>query len=174
MLIKSNFCAVLAGERIAGIQYKPESIHGMRENLERILQFMAAKRIRMHQITSKEVLEGNLKAIMRLILALAAHYKPQSVRHHDTSYENVEKKPAAVPPGNHHHDPPPHHHDPTKVAQPGPGIVVPSIGAGRKGPVACHKYYKIFQTFCKIFQNLQNFAKLNVPMLERFALVILV
>jgi hypothetical protein len=46
---------------------------------------MASKRIRMHQITSKEVLEGNLKAVMRLILALAAHYKPQSVRHHDTS-----------------------------------------------------------------------------------------
>ena len=61
----------------------------MRENLERILQFMAAKRIRMHQITSKEILEGNLKAVMRLILALAAHYKPQSVRHHDVSYESI-------------------------------------------------------------------------------------
>jgi hypothetical protein len=59
----------------------------MRENLERILQFMASKRIRMHQISSKEILEGNLKAVMRLILALAAHYKPQSVRHHDTSYD---------------------------------------------------------------------------------------
>ena len=57
----------------------------MRENLERILQFMATKRIRMHAITSREVLEGNLKAIMRLILALAAHYKPQSVRHHDNN-----------------------------------------------------------------------------------------
>ena len=80
-----------AGEKISGIQYNPESIHGMRENLERILQFMAAKRIRMHQITSKEILEGNLKAVMRLILALAAHYKPQSVRHHDVSYESIGK-----------------------------------------------------------------------------------
>ena len=26
-----------AGEKISGIQYNPESIHGMRENLERIL-----------------------------------------------------------------------------------------------------------------------------------------
>ena len=81
-----------AGEKISGIQYNPESIHGMRENLERILQFMAAKRIRMHQITSKEILEGNLKAVMRLILALAAHYKPQSVRHHDVSYESIGKE----------------------------------------------------------------------------------
>ena len=57
----------------------------MRENLERVLQFMATKRIRMHAITSREVLEGNLKSVMRLILALAAHYKPQSVRHHESS-----------------------------------------------------------------------------------------
>ena len=52
----------------------------MKENLERVLQFMAAKRIRMTHITSKEVVEGNLKSIMRIILALAAHYKPKSVR----------------------------------------------------------------------------------------------
>ncbi len=76
-----------------GIEYNPESLQGMRENLERILKFMTTKRIRMHQISSREILEGNLKAVMRLILALAAHYKPQSVRHHDasgapTSYES--------------------------------------------------------------------------------------
>lgn len=64
----------------------------MRENLERVLQFMASKKIRMHQISSREVLEGNLKAVMRLILALAAHYKPQSVKHHDTSYDNITDK----------------------------------------------------------------------------------
>ena len=57
--------------------------------MERVLQFMAGKKIRMHQISSREVLEGNLKAVMRLILALAAHYKPQSVKHHDTSYDNI-------------------------------------------------------------------------------------
>merc|ERR1712223_948419 len=84
-----------SGEKIAGIQYAPESLQGMRENIERILQFMASKRIRMHQITSKEVLEGNLKAVMRLILALAAHYKPQSVRHHDTT-GMVEQQPNSI------------------------------------------------------------------------------
>lgn len=34
----------------------------------------------MTHITSREIAEGNLKSIMRMILALAAHYKPQSVR----------------------------------------------------------------------------------------------
>ncbi|KAG7175960.1 Nuclear receptor coactivator 5-like 2, partial [Homarus americanus] len=51
-----------------------------------------SKRIRMTHITSKEVTEGNLKSIMRIILALAAHYKPQSVKS------------------------PPHHQDPASVA----------------------------------------------------------
>jgi hypothetical protein len=44
---------VAAGEEIAGIEYGPESLQGMRENLERVLQFMAHKRIRMHSLTSK-------------------------------------------------------------------------------------------------------------------------
>ena len=86
-----------AGEKIAGIQYQPESLQGMRENLERVLQFMAGKKIRMHAITSKEVLEGNLKAVMRLILALAAHYKPQSVKHHDVSYEQMPEVKPGLP-----------------------------------------------------------------------------
>ncbi|TRY77851.1 hypothetical protein TCAL_06147 [Tigriopus californicus] len=81
--VLAQLIEIISGERIVGIEYNPESLQGMRENLERILQFMAHKRIRMHQISSKEILEGNLKAVMRLILALAAHYKPQSVRHHD-------------------------------------------------------------------------------------------
>ena len=46
---------------------------------------MATKRIGMNAITSREVLEGNLKSVMRLILALAAHYKPRSVRHHENT-----------------------------------------------------------------------------------------
>ena len=65
--------------------------------MERVLQFMAGKKIRMHAITSKEVLEGNLKAVMRLILALAAHYKPQSVKHHDVSYEQMPEVKPGLP-----------------------------------------------------------------------------
>jgi hypothetical protein len=36
--------------------------------------------IKMHQTNSKEILDGNLKSIMRLVLALAAHYKPTNVQ----------------------------------------------------------------------------------------------
>lgn len=32
-------------------------------------------KIKMHQIRSSDIVEGNMKSIMRLILALAAHFK---------------------------------------------------------------------------------------------------
>lgn len=65
---------------MAGITREADSSQLRRENIDRVLQFMAAKRIRMTHITNKEIMEGNLKSIMRVILALAAHYKPQSVQ----------------------------------------------------------------------------------------------
>ncbi|XP_037079850.1 uncharacterized protein LOC119100808 [Pollicipes pollicipes] len=79
-VVLSDLIEIVSGEKIVGIHRLPETAQMMRENVERVLQFMAAKRIRMHHVGSKEVIEGNLKAVMRLILALAAHYKPQSVR----------------------------------------------------------------------------------------------
>ncbi len=97
--VLAQLIEIISSEKIAGIQYRPESLQGMRENIERILQFMASKRIKMHQITSKEILEGNLKAVMRLILALAAHYKPQSVRHHD-NFEAQEAQAGPEKPAN--------------------------------------------------------------------------
>ena len=38
-----------------GIQYGPESLQGMRENLDRVLQFMASKHIKMHNISSRYI-----------------------------------------------------------------------------------------------------------------------
>ncbi|KAM5227066.1 dixin isoform 4-T4 [Hipposideros larvatus] len=52
----------------------------MKNNVEKVLQFVASKKIRMHQTSAKDIVEGNLKSIMRLVLALAAHFKPGSSR----------------------------------------------------------------------------------------------
>jgi len=41
--------------------------------------------------------EGNLKAIMRLILALAAHFKPQSVKHSSSQHKNLNQSSAQSP-----------------------------------------------------------------------------
>ncbi|XP_069732504.1 dixin isoform X2 [Phaenicophaeus curvirostris] len=71
---------IVAGEKLNGIQVHPTSSQEMRENVEKVLQFVASKKIRMHQTSAKDIVDGNLKSIMRLILALAAHFKPGSGR----------------------------------------------------------------------------------------------
>ncbi|XP_022099234.1 dixin-like isoform X3 [Acanthaster planci] len=71
---------IVSGETLARVDYNPQTTTAMRDNVERVLQFMASKRIRMHHTSAKDIVDGNLKAIMRLILALAAHYKPSSVK----------------------------------------------------------------------------------------------
>ncbi|XP_059723077.1 dixin isoform X5 [Haemorhous mexicanus] len=71
---------IVAGEKLSGIELKPSSQQEMKENVEKVLQFVASKKIRMHQTSAKDIIEGNLKSTMRLILALAAHFKPGSGR----------------------------------------------------------------------------------------------
>jgi len=44
------------------------------------LKFMQNNSVKMTRTSSKEILEGNVKSIMRLILALAAHYKPTNLQ----------------------------------------------------------------------------------------------
>nr|XP_022323380.1 dixin-like isoform X3 [Crassostrea virginica] len=72
---------IVAGEHLTGIHSCPSTTAEMRENVDLVLQYMAANRIRMHHTNAKDIVEGKLKSIMRLILALAAHFKPQCVKH---------------------------------------------------------------------------------------------
>ncbi|CAE1243702.1 unnamed protein product [Acanthosepion pharaonis] len=59
----------------------PSTHSEKKENVERVLQFMSTNHIRMHPMKASDIVEGNLKCIMRLVLALAAHFKPNSVKH---------------------------------------------------------------------------------------------
>lgn len=70
---------VLAGEALK-FDDSPTTYAAKKENVDQVLQFMASQRIKMRQISSKEIVDGNLKATMRLVLALAAHFKPGSVK----------------------------------------------------------------------------------------------
>nr|XP_013812106.1 PREDICTED: dixin isoform X4 [Apteryx mantelli mantelli] len=79
-VILSSLIEIVAGEKLNGVQVNPTSQQEMRENVEKVLQFVASKKIRMHQTSAKDIVDGNLKSIMRLILALAAHFKPGSGR----------------------------------------------------------------------------------------------
>ncbi|XP_032694303.1 dixin-like [Lontra canadensis] len=71
---------IVAGEKLKGVQLAPSNQQEMKNNVEKVLQFVASKKIRMHQTSAKDIVEGNLKSIMRLVLALAAHFKPGSNR----------------------------------------------------------------------------------------------
>ncbi|CAI5795337.1 dixin isoform X2 [Podarcis lilfordi] len=77
-VVLASLIEIVAGERLNGVQVNPASPQEMRENVEKVLQFVASKKIRMHQTSAKDIVDGNLKCIMRLILALAAHFKPGS------------------------------------------------------------------------------------------------
>ncbi|XP_037010872.1 dixin isoform X2 [Artibeus jamaicensis] len=67
---------IVAGEKLNGVHLSPRNQQEMKNNVEKVLQFVASKKIRMHQTSAKDIVEGNLKSIMRLVLALAAHFKP--------------------------------------------------------------------------------------------------
>ncbi|XP_064380294.1 dixin isoform X2 [Dromaius novaehollandiae] len=96
-VILSSLIEIVAGEKLNGVQANPTSQQEMRENVEKVLQFVASKKIRMHQTSAKDIVDGNLKSIMRLILALAAHFKPGSGRavHHSSPAGPVGKSTSA-------------------------------------------------------------------------------
>ncbi|XP_036180242.1 dixin isoform X6 [Myotis myotis] len=79
-VILAHLIEIVAGEKLSGVQLSPRNQQEMKNNVEKVLQFVASKKIRMHQTSAKDIVEGNLKSIMRLVLALAAHFKPSSGR----------------------------------------------------------------------------------------------
>uniref|UniRef100_A0A8C6RS59 DIX domain containing 1 n=1 Tax=Nannospalax galili TaxID=1026970 RepID=A0A8C6RS59_NANGA len=79
-VILAYLIEIVAGEKLSGVQLSPSNQQEMKSNVEKVLQFVTSKKIRMHQTSAKDIVEGNLKSIMRLVLALAAHFKPGSSR----------------------------------------------------------------------------------------------
>lgn len=91
-----DLISVIAGESVTEVHAVPSTYVEMRENIERVLHFMSSKKIRMHHIQAKDIVDGNLKSIMRLILALAAHYKPKSVKHSSNNSRPGSKSPSVT------------------------------------------------------------------------------
>ncbi|KAK6165201.1 hypothetical protein SNE40_023557 [Patella caerulea] len=89
--ILADLIEIVGGEKLPGIHTSPSNKDEMIDNVHTVLQFVSQHKIRMHEMSAIDIVEGNLKSIMRLILALAAHYKPSSVKH--SSYHHI-KSPA--------------------------------------------------------------------------------
>uniref|UniRef100_A0A096LSF7 DIX domain containing 1 n=1 Tax=Poecilia formosa TaxID=48698 RepID=A0A096LSF7_POEFO len=69
---------VAAGEVLQGVYTPPLNKEESRKNVEEVLKFISSRNIRMPHISAKDIVDGNLKSIMRIILALAAHFKPSA------------------------------------------------------------------------------------------------
>ncbi|XP_054611962.1 dixin-A-like isoform X3 [Dunckerocampus dactyliophorus] len=67
---------IVAGELLEGVYVAPQSKDESRKNVEQVLNFISSRHIRMPHISARDIVEGNLKSLMRVILALAAHFKP--------------------------------------------------------------------------------------------------
>jgi hypothetical protein len=84
----AHLIEIISGSQIlTDINLNPKNMHDFKENIEKILRFMHTNSIRMHQTTSREIIAGDLKSIMRLVLALAAHFKPTNVQPYAKQYQ---------------------------------------------------------------------------------------
>ncbi|KAA8586965.1 hypothetical protein FQN60_000801 [Etheostoma spectabile] len=77
-VVLTQLIEIVAGEVLEKVHVAPQTKEESRNNVEQVLQFISSRHIRMPHISARDIVEGNLKSIMRIILALAAHFKPSA------------------------------------------------------------------------------------------------
>ncbi|XP_069366105.1 dixin-A isoform X2 [Paralichthys olivaceus] len=77
-VVLTKLIEIVAGEVLEGVFVTPQSKDESRKNVEQVLQFISSRNIRMPHISARDIVDGNLKSVMRIILALAAHFKPSA------------------------------------------------------------------------------------------------
>ncbi|XP_055004470.1 dixin-like isoform X2 [Boleophthalmus pectinirostris] len=77
-VVLTQLIEIVAGEVLEDVYLVPQNKDESTRNIEKVLQFISSRHIRMPHISARDIVEGNLKSIMRIILALAAHFKPSA------------------------------------------------------------------------------------------------
>ncbi|XP_030294138.1 dixin-A-like isoform X2 [Sparus aurata] len=77
-VVLTQLIEIVAGEVLEGVYAAPQNKEESRKNVEQVLQFISSRHIRMPHISARDIVDGNLKSVMRIILALAAHFKPSA------------------------------------------------------------------------------------------------
>lgn len=77
-VVLTQLIEIVAGEVLEGVHVAPQNKEESRKNVEQVLQFISSRHIRMPHISARDIVDGNLKSVMRIILALAAHFKPSA------------------------------------------------------------------------------------------------
>ncbi|XP_026037399.1 dixin-like isoform X2 [Astatotilapia calliptera] len=75
-VVLTQLIEIVAGEVLEGVYAAPQNKEESRKNVEEVLRFISSRHIRMPHISARDIVDGNLKSVMRVILALAAHFKP--------------------------------------------------------------------------------------------------
>ncbi|CAL1283383.1 unnamed protein product [Larinioides sclopetarius] len=78
-VILAHLVASLGNDIVPGINTNPRTEAQAKENVDRLFRFLIRKGVPIHSLTPKEICDGDLKAIMRLVHAVASHYKPDTV-----------------------------------------------------------------------------------------------
>lgn len=78
--VLADLIEIVSGEHLKEILRSVATVNDMYHNIEIILEFMRSYGIRLHHINEIDLVNGNPKTIMRLISALASHFKPSSIR----------------------------------------------------------------------------------------------
>ncbi|CAI8034356.1 Dixin [Geodia barretti] len=71
---------IVAKAQVAGVERWPSSAEGRRLNTERALEFLRGDGVMLHLDACRDLLEGNVKGVMKVILAIAERYQPKSVK----------------------------------------------------------------------------------------------
>ncbi|XP_056267456.1 dixin-like isoform X2 [Pseudoliparis swirei] len=77
-VVLTQLIEIVAGETLDGVHVAPQNKEESGKNVEQVLQFISSRRIHMPHISARDVVDGDLKSVMRIILALAAHFKPSA------------------------------------------------------------------------------------------------
>ncbi|XP_034034313.1 dixin-like isoform X2 [Thalassophryne amazonica] len=85
-VVLAQLIEIVAGEVLEGVNMAPQNKEESRNNVEQVLRFISSRHIRMSHISARDIADGNLKSVMRVILALAAHFKPSA--NHRTAFAN--------------------------------------------------------------------------------------
>ncbi|KAM9333262.1 dixin-like isoform 2-T2 [Pholidichthys leucotaenia] len=99
-VVLTQLIEIIAGEVLDGVFVAPQNKEQSRKNVEEVLHFISSRNICMPHISARDIVDGNLKSVMRVILALAAHFKPSA--NHRSASGNGRRLPRAFSSHNPH------------------------------------------------------------------------
>uniref|UniRef100_A0AAQ4NVV8 Neuron navigator 3 n=1 Tax=Gasterosteus aculeatus aculeatus TaxID=481459 RepID=A0AAQ4NVV8_GASAC len=100
-VLLAEIIQVVANERIGDINGCPKSRSQMIENIDACLSFLAAKGVNIQGLSSEEIRNGNLKAILGLFFSLSRYKQQQQQQQQQQQHHHAQRQKSqpSLPPG---------------------------------------------------------------------------